>query len=211
MRVSGRQDSVAYYAGSAPSTAAAPGRSPFEITSSRQSRAVPETGRPGVPSGVPNASGVRAAISRTSTFNITADDLDPIDLRRRSSVGGPQSGVSPCSSARSTSGARMPRAATPRPQRRDGPRRGEHFGDHPDLHRSRPHPYVRVKLADNRPSDVSHGARLLHVRPTATRRRTGPPGIGHLNAPGRKTCRDRSCIPRPNDRGHHRSRAVGGQ
>lgn len=162
MRVSGRQDSIAYYADVLHLPAAQAVRSkllkfyvnhaPFLKTSDPQFRPA-----------IPNLSGTRATIARTSTFNILADDLDPIDFTQTvPRVGGPQSGVSPVlirtidiwgknSAGRDTSfnvatdldvasiSVTIPTYIVPGII------------------------YVRVRLADNRPNDISHGARLLRA------------------------------------------------
>lgn len=162
MRVSGRQDSVAYYADVLHLPAAQAVRSKilkFYVNHAPFLKTADPAFRPAIP----NASGTRAAIARTSTFNILADDLDPIDFTQTiPRVGGPQPGVSPVlirtidiwgknSAGRDTSynvatdldvasiSVTIPTYIVPGII------------------------YVRVKLADNRPSDVSHGARFLRA------------------------------------------------
>lgn len=162
MRVSGRQDSVAYYADVLHLPAAQAVRSKilkFYVNHAPFLKTADPAFRPAIP----NAGGVRAAIARTSTFNLLADDLDPIDFTQTiQRVGGPQSGVSPVlirtidiwgknAAGRDTSynvatdldvasiSVTIPTYIVPGII------------------------YVRVKLADNRPSDISHGARLLRA------------------------------------------------
>ena len=160
MRVAGRPDSVRFYADLGRPDAA-PLRSkilkfyvnhaPFLKTADPQFRPA-----------IPNGAGVRAAISRTSTFNILADDLDPIDYTRQIlRVGGPQDGVAPV----------LIRTIDIIGQDVNGAEVVYNVATNTDVANfSVTIPativpgiiYVRIKLADNRPGD-SHGARLLRA------------------------------------------------
>lgn len=96
LRVSGRADSVVYYADVLNRPNAQAVRSKvlkFYVNHAPYLKTSDPQFRPALPN---PTTGVRAAIARTSTFTILADDLDPIDYTRPVlRVGGPQDGVAP--------------------------------------------------------------------------------------------------------------------
>ncbi|MFN8586944.1 MAG: hypothetical protein U0704_04005 [Candidatus Eisenbacteria bacterium] len=167
-RVALRQDSVAYYADVLHRPDAEAVRSKilkFYVNHAPFLKTSDGSFRPAVPSGT----GVPASISRTSAFNILADDLDPIDFTKPIvRVGGPQSGVQPVlirtidivQFGSTPDSANIVRASYNVATNLD-------VASIPTV--TIPSTilpgriYVRIKLADNRPDDQAHGARLLRA------------------------------------------------
>ncbi len=162
MQVSQRPDSVVYYADVLHDSRAEAVRSKilrFHVNHAPYLKGRDAAFRPALPN---VNTGVPATVARSSTFNILADDLDPLDYTRPiSRIGGPQENVSPV----------LIRTIDIIGKNSDGRDTTYNVATNLDVASiSVAIPtyivpgtiYVRIKLADNRPDD-SHGARLLRA------------------------------------------------